>query len=167
MESTKLQLFDLCVQLLSEKKFEDGMNEAWAIKGIMTNNDACMSFIYNYFIENRLDPERRQVLFNVLFEYARANTWLKSEFHDFCEENSIGNYTFEEFLNGLLGSRNYDFSEARGNNDTTNISFGTICLLKNMLSLLSIDPAVTNLNDPHAIRDSTPDPNALLQPWGA
>lgn len=168
MSNRKLQLFDLCVELLAENDAADSRNEEFVKEGIMTNHDACMSFIYNYFTKNRLDPERHSTLKTTLFSYALANTWLQGDFRDYCHDNKLTNFTFEEFLNGyFLASERYDISEATGNNGSKDIHMGTICLLREMLSLLSFDPATTTPNPAHNLCDSTPDPNALLRPWGA
>jgi hypothetical protein len=168
MSNTKLQLFDLCVQLLAENDAADSRHEEWVKKGIMTNHDACVSFIYNYFTKNRLDPERRSTLKTTLVSYALANTWLQGDFRDHCHDNNLSTLTFEEFLNGyFLASERYDISEATGNNGSKDIQIGTLCLLREMLSLLSVDPAATTPNPDLNLRDSTPDPNALLRPWGA
>lgn len=168
MSNTKLQLFDLCVQLLAENDAADNTNGKSVEEGLMNNHDACMSFIYNYFTKNHLDPERRRILKTTLFNYALASRWLQGNFRDYCHDNQLTNFTFEEFLNGyFLTTERYDISEASGSNDAKDIALGTICLLRKMLSLLSVDPAVTAPNEALNLRDSTPDPNATLRPWGA
>jgi hypothetical protein len=162
---TQLQLFDLCVQFLAEEADRNNEN-VWRDNGIMRNQDACMSLIYNYFIKHQLDEERRATLKITLTYYALTSSWLQSDFSDYCSDNKVNDLTFPIFLNTVfLESDRYNYSRASGDNGTKDIFLGTLCLLRDMLKDLEVASTITP-NPALSIRDSAPDPKQEVRPWG-
>jgi hypothetical protein len=137
---TKLQLFDLCVQLLNDADGDYNSAEEYVRhdNGIMRNQDACMSLIYNYFRRHELDEERLATLKISLTHYALSSRWLQDDYNDYCFDHKVDDLTFETFLNTVfLESTRYTQREAIGDNGTKDVCLGTLCLLREMLVRLA------------------------------
>jgi hypothetical protein len=158
---TNIQLFGLCVQMLVENNQRD--RSVWT--GIMSNHDACISFIHNYFFSGHLnhDAAARADLRTKLLAYAAESQYINDAYNDFLEEHPelSNHYDMNMYVSvDFLQDNRFALAQASGGNDTFNVQLASICLLRDLL--IHLRPAV---NPNLSLRNQEPDSSIQLRPW--
>lgn len=127
MSKSQKKHFNFCVNQL---ELNDEFDSLPSKTGFITNHQAYISLIHNYFNTYELDEHRRENLKRVLFNYTK---WLLIDDQKvFCPDLTIDEYVKDVFL------QDEDFSvvEAYTSNGGYEIDIGIMALLREMLLVL-------------------------------
>jgi hypothetical protein len=134
---TNFELFDICVKTLAENS-ETGWKIGWAICGIISKNEACISIIHNFLKSNVLDEKRRNNLKSVLFQYAIKDLSINGIWEDYKHDNKCPDMTKEDYIKSIfIKNDRYSVKNAYSGNDAYDIWLATLGLLREMMTLLS------------------------------
>ena len=129
------ELFDMCVKTLAENSTS---NQKAGKGGIISNNEACISIIYNFLKANILDENRRNNLKSVLFQYAIEELSTNGALSDYKHDNKCPDMTIEDYINSsFIKDKYFSVKEADVGNGGYNISLATLGLLREMMNQLS------------------------------
>jgi hypothetical protein len=127
MSKIRRKHFNYCVKQLESK---DEFNTKPNKNGFMTNHEAYMSIIHNYFNTYELDEDSRKNLKKVLFKYAK---W----YWEPSKNESYSDLTIDDYIDDVfLRDEVLSVTEAYGNCGSYHMDLGTVALLREMLIAL-------------------------------
>jgi hypothetical protein len=125
MSKSQRKHFNYCVKQL---ELYDEFNSKPNKTGFMTNHEAYVSIIHNYFTTYELNESSRENLKNALFKYAK---W-------YWEKDADPDLTIDEYINDVfLLDEHLSVDEAYGNCGSYHIDLGTVALLREMINILN------------------------------
>lgn len=128
------KLFDECLNTIASNS---AAVEKPGGDGIISNQHACISIVYNFLKGNVLDEKRRDKLQSVLFQYAVADFSASGAFSEYTSDNRCPDMTIEEYIETVfLEDEHYSVGEAYTGNDGYDIWLATLGLLREMLIVL-------------------------------
>ena len=127
MSKLRRKHFNYCVKQLELK---DDFNTKENKNGFMTNHEAYMSIIHNYFHTYKLDEDSRKNLKKALFKYAK---W----YWEPSRNESYPDLTIDEYIDDVfLRDELLSVTEAYGNCGSYHMDLGTVALLREMMLML-------------------------------
>lgn len=127
MSKLRRKHFNYCVKQLELK---DDFNSKANKNGFMSNHEAYMSIIHNYFHTYELDEDSRKNLKKALFKYAK---W----YWEPSRNESYPDLTIDEYIDDVfLRDELLSVTEAYGNCGSYHMDLGTVALLREMMLML-------------------------------
>ncbi len=134
MSKSQKKHFNNCLKRLQTNgKFDTKPSKS----GFITNNEAYISIIYNYFNTYEFSECRRENLKRALFNYAVSDSTIKSLWHDYKDDNRCHGFTIEDYVNNVfLDEKRFTVDNAYTNNGGYDINKGTLALVREMMLAL-------------------------------
>jgi hypothetical protein len=132
MSKSQKKHFNNCLKRLESN---DEFHRKPSKNGFITNHEAYITIVYNYFNTYEFSECRRDNLKRALLNYAVSDSTIKSLWHDY--KNRCHGFTIEDYVNNVfLDEKRFTVDNAYTNNGGYDVNKGTLALVREMMLAL-------------------------------